>query len=234
MSAQEFDVIVYGATGFTGRLVAEHLLKSYGAGGDTRSRLARRGTAAAAMVAKAVFHLIGVVGVAGAVLPGDVAIVLGALVDILDQHGDRRAGGDERIAVLDHAGEDLHLVGLAPLGDEAGLAGTTAVELLLDVLAREADAGRAAVDHAAERRPVALAPGGDAEEVAEAVEHGPSVSRALSAARPGREDAACGARVSCMPDAGHMIDITRLPARVNPVARICGRRTRTLRSPLLV
>jgi hypothetical protein len=33
----------------------------------------------------------------------------------------------------------------------------------LDVLQREADAGRAAVDHAAKRRPVALAPGGDAE-----------------------------------------------------------------------
>lgn len=29
MSAQEFDVIVYGATGFTGRLVAEHLAKHY-------------------------------------------------------------------------------------------------------------------------------------------------------------------------------------------------------------
>jgi hypothetical protein len=28
MGAQEFEVIVYGASGFTGRLVAEHLLKT--------------------------------------------------------------------------------------------------------------------------------------------------------------------------------------------------------------
>jgi short subunit dehydrogenase-like uncharacterized protein len=30
----EFDVIVWGATGYTGRLVAEHLLNTYGVGGD--------------------------------------------------------------------------------------------------------------------------------------------------------------------------------------------------------
>ncbi len=30
----EFDIIVWGATGYTGRLVAEHLLKTYGAAGD--------------------------------------------------------------------------------------------------------------------------------------------------------------------------------------------------------
>ena len=36
MSAQEFEIIVYGATGFTGRLVAEHLLRTYGVDGDVR------------------------------------------------------------------------------------------------------------------------------------------------------------------------------------------------------
>ncbi|MFI4936056.1 MAG: saccharopine dehydrogenase family protein [Caulobacterales bacterium] len=30
---REFEIIVYGATGYTGRLVAEHLVKTYGAGG---------------------------------------------------------------------------------------------------------------------------------------------------------------------------------------------------------
>ena len=29
----EFDIIVYGATGYTGRLVAEHLAQRYGVGG---------------------------------------------------------------------------------------------------------------------------------------------------------------------------------------------------------
>ena len=42
MSAQEFDVIVYGATGFTGRLVAEYLLKTYGADGPVCWAMAGR------------------------------------------------------------------------------------------------------------------------------------------------------------------------------------------------
>jgi short subunit dehydrogenase-like uncharacterized protein len=40
--AAEFDLIVYGATGYTGRLVAEHLLKTYGAAGDVRWAMAGR------------------------------------------------------------------------------------------------------------------------------------------------------------------------------------------------
>ena len=32
--SREFDIIVYGATGYTGRLVAEYLAKQYGVGGD--------------------------------------------------------------------------------------------------------------------------------------------------------------------------------------------------------
>ena len=34
MDNREFDVIVWGATGFTGRLVAEYLLQHYGGGGQ--------------------------------------------------------------------------------------------------------------------------------------------------------------------------------------------------------
>lgn len=37
-----FDVIVYGATGFTGRLVAEHMLARYGVGRDVRWAMAGR------------------------------------------------------------------------------------------------------------------------------------------------------------------------------------------------
>jgi short subunit dehydrogenase-like uncharacterized protein len=39
---REFDVIVYGATGYTGRLVAEHLLKTYGAHGEVAWAMAGR------------------------------------------------------------------------------------------------------------------------------------------------------------------------------------------------
>lgn len=40
--AAEFDIIVYGATGFTGRLVAEHLAKQYGVGGSVKWAMAGR------------------------------------------------------------------------------------------------------------------------------------------------------------------------------------------------
>ncbi len=42
MGAQEFDIVVYGATGFTGKLVAEHLMRVYGAEGDVRWAMAGR------------------------------------------------------------------------------------------------------------------------------------------------------------------------------------------------
>ena len=53
--------------------------------------------------------------------------------------------------------------------DEFRLAGAAAVEIGLDVGFGERDARRAAIDHAAERRPVAFAEGRDAEQMAEAV-----------------------------------------------------------------
>ena len=96
---------------------------------------------------------------------GDLAVVLRALVGVLDDERDRRAGGQ----ALEHAGEDAHGVRFLPLRGEARLAGAAAVEEGLDVGFGERDARRAAVDHAADRRPVALAPGGDAEQVAEAI-----------------------------------------------------------------
>ena len=42
MSGREFEVIVWGATGYTGRLVAAHLLKTYGAAGDLKWAMAGR------------------------------------------------------------------------------------------------------------------------------------------------------------------------------------------------
>lgn len=38
----EFDVIIYGASGYTGRLVAEYMQKQYGAGGDVKWAMAGR------------------------------------------------------------------------------------------------------------------------------------------------------------------------------------------------
>lgn len=42
MAEREFDVVVWGATGFTGRLVAEYLAERYAVGGDLRWALAGR------------------------------------------------------------------------------------------------------------------------------------------------------------------------------------------------
>jgi short subunit dehydrogenase-like uncharacterized protein len=41
-SSAEFDIIVYGASGFTGRLVAEYLAQRYGVGGDIKWAMAGR------------------------------------------------------------------------------------------------------------------------------------------------------------------------------------------------
>jgi hypothetical protein len=76
------------------------------AGGDAGRGLARRRAAAAAGVAQAVFQVVGDVGVAGAELGRDVAVVLGALVGVADHQLDRRAGG----AALVGAREDLDRV----------------------------------------------------------------------------------------------------------------------------
>jgi short subunit dehydrogenase-like uncharacterized protein len=46
----DHDIIVYGATGYTGRLVAEHMLKTYGAGGDIAWAMAGRSAAKLAEV----------------------------------------------------------------------------------------------------------------------------------------------------------------------------------------
>ncbi len=103
---------------------------------------------------------------AGAIGLGDFRIILGALVDIVDVQRDRGAGG----APLEHPGEDADLVRLLPLGSEARLAGAAAIEEGLEVLFAEAQPRRAAIDHGAERRTMALAPGSEAEHATEAVE----------------------------------------------------------------
>ncbi|MBL6937584.1 MAG: saccharopine dehydrogenase NADP-binding domain-containing protein [Alphaproteobacteria bacterium] len=50
--SREFDAVVFGATGYTGRLVAEHLLKTYGVGGAVRWAMAGRSAAKLGEVAK--------------------------------------------------------------------------------------------------------------------------------------------------------------------------------------
>ena len=106
----------------------------HGAGGDAGRRFAGTGAPAAAIVAHAVFRVIGEVGMAGAVAVADFAIVLGALVGVLDHQGNRRSGGHRPAGavVLEHAGQDLDRVRFLALGDEARGAGAALVEEALN------------------------------------------------------------------------------------------------------
>jgi hypothetical protein len=71
--------------------------------------------------------------------------------------------------VVEDAGEDANFVGLLALGCEPGLAGAALVEVNLEVGGVEWNSGWATIDDAANCGAVALAPGGNTEEVAEGI-----------------------------------------------------------------
>ena len=127
--------------------------------GHPHGGLAGRRTAAAAIVAHAVFLQVGVVRVVGPEHVLDLGIVARALIGVLDDHRDRRARGH----ALEHARDDARLVALAALGHVARRPGLAPVEIGLQQRLVDRDARRAAVDHAADRRAVALAEGGHGE-----------------------------------------------------------------------
>ncbi len=102
---------------------------------------------------------------AGAEPIGDVAVVLRALVGVFDQQLDRGPGRHP----VEDAAHDPDEVLLAPLRRKPRLAGLALVEPALDVGLGERQARRHAVDDDADRRPVALAPGGEAEQAPERV-----------------------------------------------------------------
>src|SRR5207253_2646817 len=139
--------------------VAGQQLLGDGAGGDAADGFARRGAAAAAVVAEAVLGVEGVVGVAGAVLVLDVAVVAAALIAVAEEDAERGAVG----APLEDAGEDFRGVVLLTLGDELRLAGPAAAQVGQQVVLGQRQAGRAAVDDDDVAGAVADAGGGDAE-----------------------------------------------------------------------
>src|SRR5262249_55054677 len=144
--------------------------------GHPARRLAGRGTAAAAVVADAVLDPVAEVGMAGAELVLDVAVVFRTLILVLDQQTDRRSCG----FAFEHAGENPDPVALAPLGHEARLARPAAVQPGLNVGLGKGDQRRGAIDDAADRRSMAFTPGREAKELAErVVRHRPWSSSVL-------------------------------------------------------
>ena len=95
----------------------QHLARDR-AGGHPHRGLSRRRPPAAAIIAHAVFQLIGQVGMAGPELLLDRAIIAGSLVDVLDHQRDRRPGGH----AVEHARQDPDLIRLLPLRGEFRLA----------------------------------------------------------------------------------------------------------------
>ena len=103
----EFDIIVYGATGFTGRLVAEYLAATYGVGGEVKWAMAGRSGAKLAEVRDAVgapkaTPLI----VADAADAGSVAAMVGRAKAILTTVGPYQLYGSDLVAACAAAGTD--------------------------------------------------------------------------------------------------------------------------------
>ncbi len=103
----EFDVIVYGATGFTGRLVAEHLAARYGVGGEVKWAMAGRSAGKLAQVrdeigAPADTPLI----VAGAADPASLQAMVARGKAILTTVGPYQLYGSALVAACAEAGTD--------------------------------------------------------------------------------------------------------------------------------
>ena len=109
------------------------------------------------MVPQAVFLPIGVIGMTGPKATADLVIVPGSGILVLDQQRDGRTRG----LAFKHAGENLHVVRLAPLGGMPAAASGSTQQLILDFLCRYRQARWAAVDDTTNGRAMALPKGGN-------------------------------------------------------------------------
>src|SRR5579863_596553 len=103
----DHDIIVYGATGYTGRLVAEHMLKTYGAAGEVSWAMAGRSAAKLAEVRA----LVGApdslpLVIADAADPASLAAMAHAAKAIITTVGPYQLYGDGLVAACADAGTD--------------------------------------------------------------------------------------------------------------------------------
>ena len=131
----------------------------------TAHGFAGRTASATAMVANAVFALVGEIGVGGSEDVAQVVVVGGMVLGVAHEKSDGGAGG----ASFKDAGEEFDLIGFAAWGGEAALSRSAAIELVLNEIGVDVDAGGHAVDDAAYADAVAFAEGGEAEELSEGV-----------------------------------------------------------------
>ena len=109
--------------------------------------------------------VVGVVGVGRAEQILDRRVVLGLLICIANQQTNRATGS----YAFKHPGQDLDLIGLLTLGGVAAGTGLAAIQITLQVFARQRQARRAAINNGDQRRAVAFAGRGNGEEGTERV-----------------------------------------------------------------
>jgi two-component system cell cycle sensor histidine kinase/response regulator CckA len=124
--------------------------------------------AAALPVAEAVFGLIGVIGVRGAKLAGHFGIGFRTGILVPDPHGNGRS----KCLTFKDSGKDFDFVRFFTGGGYFGLAGTSAVQIGLDIGLGKPDTRWTAIDDDANSAAMGFSPGGDAKELAERVSHG--------------------------------------------------------------
>ena len=146
-------------------VLGQEPLLGHRTGGDHGRGHARRGTSASARIAHTIFLEISEVRMPGAEGVEQVAVVLAALVGVVDQQRNRRAGG----AAFEHAAQNLHRVGFVALGHMAAGARAAPVQVALDVRLGQLHARRAAVNHTPDRRAVGFAKVGDRKKLSKGV-----------------------------------------------------------------
>jgi short subunit dehydrogenase-like uncharacterized protein len=103
----EFDIIVYGATGYTGRLVAEHLAQRYGVGGEVKWAMAGRSSAKLAQVRDEIGAPSGTpLVVADAANPADLQALVTRAKAIITTVGPYQLYGSELVAACAAVGTD--------------------------------------------------------------------------------------------------------------------------------
>ena len=123
------------------------------AGSHTHGSLTGGRTTTTAVIPNSVLVHVGIVGVSRSELFGDLGIILGALVSILDHQTDRRACG----LTLKHTGQNSYLIGFPTLGGMPGGARLATIKIPLHICLRELEPGRTAINNAPQCRPVAFA-----------------------------------------------------------------------------
>ncbi|MBL8774187.1 MAG: saccharopine dehydrogenase NADP-binding domain-containing protein [Phenylobacterium sp.] len=103
----QFDLIVYGATGYTGRLVAEHLAKRYGVGGEVTWAMAGRSADKLAAVRDEIGAPKGTpLIVADASDPASLAAMVARAKAVITTVGPYQLYGNELVAACVAAGTD--------------------------------------------------------------------------------------------------------------------------------